>query len=188
MSEPKKTFYVNYCDEINIPKVKSIMAIFAEIITKEKPDTIYCLFSSSGGLVEAGITLYNYLRSLPIELIMHNTGSIDSIANVIFLAADTRYTAKHSSFMYHGVTWNFAANTSLTRNQLSETISGIDSSQSKIAGIITEKTKLTAEEIGSLFSQGETKDAAFALDKGIVREIRDPQIPKGAPFFSFNLT
>ncbi len=188
MDQPKKTFYVNYFDSINDIKVKAVMAIFAEIITKEKPDTIYCLFSSSGGFVEPGISLYNYLRALPVELIMHNTGSIDSIANVIFLAADRRYTAKHSSFMYHGVNWNFAANTSMNRTQLSETLSSIDSSESKISGIITERTKLTTEEIKALFSQGETKDAPFALDKGIINEIRNPTIPKDAPFFSFNLT
>ncbi len=187
MNHQKKTFYVNYCDTINDVKVKAIMSVFAEIVTKEKPDTIYCLFSSSGGLIEAGISLYNYLRALPIELIMHNTGSIDSIANVIFLAADTRYTAKHSSFMYHGVNWNFAANTAMNRTQMAETLSSIDSSEHKISGIMTERTKLTSIEVKTLFSQGETKDAAFALDKGIINEIRNPVIPKDAPFFSFNL-
>jgi len=110
---PKKTFYVNYCDEINPIKVKAIMAIFSEIIKTEKPDIIYCLFSSGGGNVEPGIALYNFLRALPVELIMHNTGNIDSIANVVFMAADTRYAATHSSFLFHGVNWNFAANTDL---------------------------------------------------------------------------
>ncbi len=187
MNQPKKTFYVNYCDSINDVKVKAVMAVFAEIITKEKPDTIYCLFSSSGGFVEPGISLYNYLRALPVELIMHNTGSIDSIANVIFLSANIRYTSQHSSFMYHGVNWNFAANTAMNRTQIAEVLSGIDSSESKIAGIITERTKLTPEEVRALFSQGQTKDASFALNKGIVNEVRNPMIPKGAPFFSFNL-
>ncbi len=56
------------------------MAVASEIINKQKPDVIYCLFSSHGGQVEAGITLYNFLRSLPVELVMHNTGSTDHIA------------------------------------------------------------------------------------------------------------
>jgi ATP-dependent protease ClpP protease subunit len=33
---------------------------------------------------------------------MHNTGSIDSAATVIFLAASERYAAKHSTFF---VSW-----------------------------------------------------------------------------------
>jgi ATP-dependent Clp protease protease subunit len=188
MNQLKKTFYVNYCDSINDVKVKAVMAVFAEIIAKEKPDIIYVLFSSGGGNVEPGIALYNYFRALPVEIIMHNTGNIDSIANVVFSAANTRYASTHSSFLFHGVLWNFTANTSMTRSQLAECLSGLDSLESKISGIITERTRLTAGEIRSLFGQGESKDAAFALDKGIITEIRNPIIPKDAPFFSFNLT
>ena len=183
----KKTIYVNFFDIINDAKVKSIMAGVSELINQQKPDIVYCLFSSAGGGVEAGITLYNFLRALPLEIIMHNTGSIDSIANVIFLAANTRFTSIHSSFLFHGVNWNFAVNTSLNKGQLTETLSSIDVSEAKICGIITERTKLTASEVRTLFSQGECKDPAFALSKGIVNEIKNPLIPKDVPILSFNL-
>ncbi len=188
MSSPnKKTIYVNFFDIINDAKVKTIMAGVSELINQQKPDIIYCLFSSSGGGVEAGITLYNFLRALPVEIVMHNTGSIDSIANVIFLSANTRYTSVHSSFLFHGVNWNFAANASLNKGQLAETLSNIDVSEAKICGIITERTKLTAPEVQALFSQGECKDPNFALSKGIVDEIKNPLIPKDVPILSFNL-
>jgi ATP-dependent Clp protease, protease subunit len=188
MDQPKKIFYVNYCDSINDVKVKAIMSVFAEIIAKEKPDTLYILFASGGGNVEPGIALYNYLRALPVEIIMHNTGSVDSIANVIFLSANARFASTHSSFLFHGVNWNFNEKTSMTRSQLAECLSGLDSLEDKISGIVTERSKLTAEEVRTLFRQGESKNASFALNKGIINEIRDPVIPKGAPFFSFNLT
>jgi ATP-dependent Clp protease, protease subunit len=187
MSDTNKVIYINYCDSINESKVKAIMGALSEIINNEKPDTIYFLFSSSGGLVEPGIVLHNFLRALPVELIMHNTGSIDSIANVIFLAGKIRYSAVHSSFLFHGVNWNFAANTAMPRHQMSEVLSSIDASEAKIAGIITERTKLTTEETRSLFAQGESKDAQFALSKGIVSKIINPEIPKGVPILSFNI-
>lgn len=95
MNQSKKVIYVNYCDWINEAKVKAIMAALADLINREKPDTIYSLFSSPGGQVESGVTLYNFLRALPVEIIMHNTGSIDSAANIVFLAADTRYASVH---------------------------------------------------------------------------------------------
>jgi ATP-dependent protease ClpP protease subunit len=88
--EPIDTIYVNYFDSINDAKTKALMAICSDIVAKEKPRAIYFLFSSVGGQVNAGITLYNFLRSLPVEIVMHNNGSIDSIANVIFLAASKR--------------------------------------------------------------------------------------------------
>jgi len=188
MNSPSgKTVYVNFFDAINDVKVKVIMATVSELINRQKPDEIYCLFSSPGGGVEAGITLYNFLRSLPCEIVMHNTGSIDSIANVIFLSANTRFASVHSSFLFHGVNWNFAANTGMNRGQLAETLSGLDASESKICGVITERTKLTTQDVRTLFSQGECKDPAFALSKGIVSEIKDPSIPKDVPILSFNL-
>lgn len=125
MNNPQKVIYVNYCDAINEIKVKAIMSALSDIINREKPDTIYCLFSSTGGQVEPGIALYNFLRALPVKIIMHNTGSIDSIANIIFLAADTRYASVHSSFLFHGINWNFAANTSLNKSQLTEILSNM---------------------------------------------------------------
>jgi ATP-dependent protease ClpP protease subunit len=183
----QKIVFVNFFDAITDVKVKAIMATFADLINQQKADVVYCLFSSSGGFVEPGITLHNFLRSLPIEIIMHNTGSIDSIAGVVFLAANKRYASHHSSFLFHGVTWNFLQGTAATRNQLAETRSQLDASESKISGIITERTSLTTEEVRSLFSQGESKDPSFALSKGIVHEIKNPIIPKGVPIFSFNL-
>jgi len=186
-SASRKTVYVNFFDAINDVKVKAIMAALSELINQQKPDEIYCLFSSPGGGVEAGITLYNFLRSLPVEIVMHNTGMIDSIANVIFLSANTRFTSVHSSFLFHGVNWNFAGNTAMNKGQLAETLSSLDASESKICGVITERTKLTTQEVHALFSQGESKDPAFALSKGIVNEIKDPSIPKDVTILSFNL-
>lgn len=187
MSDPKKVIYINYCDSINETKVKAIMAALSEIINNEKPDTIYFLFSSSGGQVEPGIALYNFLRALPVELVMHNTGSIDSIANIIFLAGSIRYAAVHSSFLFHGITWSFAANAAVSHCQMSEILSSMDSSEAKIAGIIAERTNLTAEDVKSFFAQGESKDSQFALSKGIVTKVVNPEIPNGAPVLSFNI-
>jgi len=187
-NQPKKVIYINYYDVINDVKVKAIMAALSDTINREKPDTIYFLFSSGGGGIDPGITLYNFLRSLPVEIIMHNTGNIDSIANVVFLAADTRYACVHSSFLFHGIVWNFSANTAMNKSQLTEIVSGINLSESKISGIITERTKLTAPEIAALFAQGESKDATFALSKEIVCQIKNPDIPKGTNVLSFNLT
>lgn len=186
MPEPK-TIYVNFFESIDPIKVKQLMALLSEIINKEKPDVIYCLFSSFGGNVDSGIILYNFIRSLPVEFVMHNTGSIDSIANVIFLSADTRYASLHSSFLFHGIVQNVNASSSLTKNTLQEWLSGINVSESKIAGIIAERTNLTTDEVKALFYQGEVKGTEYALEKGIVSEIKNPVIPKDALIISFNL-
>jgi len=184
---PFETIYINYFDSINEAKIKALMAICSDIVAKQKPKTLYFLFSSQGGSVNAGITFYNFLRALPVDVVMHNSGSIDSIANVIFLAASKRYAARHSSFLFHGIAWNFAAATSMTFFQLTETLSSFKQEESKIAYIVAERTKMTESEIRELFRQGESKDLQFAVDKGIIDEVRDPIVPKDAPLITVNL-
>ena len=95
------TTYISYFDVINEAKAKAFMAACADAVAQTRPSRLYFLFSSSGGSVDAGIALYNYLRALPVPIVMHNTGSIDSIANVVFLAADERYANPHSIFLLH---------------------------------------------------------------------------------------
>lgn len=181
------TIYVNYFDSINDAKTKALMAICSDIVAKQKPRTIYFLFSSVGGQVNAGITLYNFLRSLPVEIVMHNNGSIDSIANVIFLAASKRYAAKHSSFLFHGISWNFAAGAALSFSQLKENLSSFEREESKLVSIIAERTKMSETEVKELFRQGESKDLKFAIEKGVISEVKDPAVPKDAPLVTVNL-
>lgn len=186
--DPKmKVIYLNYFDQINDVKTKVLMATITEIIAKQKPDVLYFLFSSGGGYVNAGITLYNFLRALPVEVVMHNIGSIDSIATVIFLAGNKRYAAKHSTFLFHGIQTKFTAESFMSRTGLHEKLSGLTQDENKIAGIVAERSKLETKEIRELFHQGESKDLAFALEKGIIQEIRDAAIPKDAIVISFNL-
>jgi hypothetical protein len=45
---------------------------------------------------------------------------------------------------------------------------------------------MTPEELKQLFHQGETKDVAFAEEKGIINGAREAKIPPGAPFFALN--
>jgi len=183
----QKTFYISYFDQIDAARVKALMSVCTDIIGQKKPDSLYFLFSSPGGQVQAGITLYNFLRALPTKIVMHNTGSIDSIATVIFLAGDERYASHSSSFLFHGVQANFPAGAGLSLNQIRERASGLAEDENKIARVITDRSKIQDEEIRRLFREGESKNPDFALEKGFISEIRDAEIPKDAPFVTVNI-
>ena len=90
MEHNKDAFFITFADSINDDKVKSLIAIVSDILFQNHPSQIYFLFSSGGGVVNAGITLYNFLRAIPAEVIFHNIGTVDSIATCIFLAG-SRY-------------------------------------------------------------------------------------------------
>lgn len=185
--KPEKIVYINYFDEIETARVKNIMAIVSQIVAQEKPGILYFLFASRGGEVDAGIASYNFLKSLPVKIIMHNIGSIDSIANVVFVAAKERYAAPHCTFLFHGVIWGISNPTNLSLPQINEIRDRIHKNHTTIAGIICENTKMSEAEIKELFSQGETKDADFALEKGIVNKIKPAQVPQDALFISINI-
>jgi len=59
--------YISYYDAITESKARGFIQACAEAIAQTKPGQLYFLFSSNGGSVDAGITVYNYLRALPIR-------------------------------------------------------------------------------------------------------------------------
>ena len=140
------TVYVNFFGNINEVTANKFMAACAEIIRVDNPDCLHFLFSSAGGDVEAGIAIYNYLRALPVKIIMHNNGAIDSIANVIFHAADERYAAPHSTFLFHGVAVNLEKG-GLRRSQLHELVNQLSALETKIADILVGRCGLSLSEL-----------------------------------------
>lgn len=181
-------FYINYFDAITDNKVRGLMALCSDILAKVKPTptTLYFAFSSGGGSVAAGITLYNFLRALPVELVMHNTGSVDSIATVIFLAGHRRYACSHSRFLFHGIGLDLPAGARIGTAQTREILSGFEQDERRIKELVIERSKVTETEMIALLQQGETKNPTFALEKGIVDDIRDFSLPSGAQCVTAN--
>lgn len=145
---------------------------------------IYLLLTSPGGSVLHGLHLYNVLRGLPVKLTTHNVGQVNSIGNAIFLAGSVRYACPHATFMFHGVGFDVPQGARFEEKLLRERLGSLLNDQKRIGSIIQERTKIDQAEIEGLFREAQTKDAAFARDKGIVDEIRDIQIPPGAPIFT----
>ena len=174
------TFYINFSGEINPSSVNAIKAYTVSLLFNPEPkyadiNHLYFLFSSSGGVVDAGIELHNFLRSLNIKITMHNTGTVDSIATVIFLAGEERYATEHSSFVLHGVTSQLNAG-AYQLNSLKEIISRVERDEEKIISIYCKNSELTEEIAKQLFIQGQSKGLDFALKHGSISEIREYEI------------
>ena len=129
-----------------------------------------------------GVTLYNTLRALPIELTTHNVGSVNSIGNVVFLAGNPRYASANSTFMFHGVGFDVKTPTRFEEKIVRERLDAILADQKKIASIISGRTKLKQSDVKRLFRQAVTRDPDYALSNGVIDEIREARIPEGTPF------
>jgi hypothetical protein len=86
--------------------------------------------------------------------------------------------------MFHGVGFDANAGQRFEEKLLRERLNGILADQKRIGDIITERTKITEEQVGGLFSEAQTKDAAYAVGVGIVDEVRNIEIPKGCTVHS----
>lgn len=175
-----KTIYINFFDGIDPTKVNKFIQFTTDVIRQHDPQELYFFIASNGGDVDSGFVLYNFLISLQskITITMHNTGTIDSIANVIFAAGQKRYAAPNASFLFHGVSMNMQGGVS--RTILKESLSRLEGMENRIAHTVSKHSKLTEVELTALFQQGEGKDVNFALDKKIIQEIKVPSVPHGS--------
>jgi ATP-dependent protease ClpP protease subunit len=175
-----KTIYINFFDGIDPTKVNKFIQFTTDVIRQHDPKELYFFIASNGGDVDSGFVLYNFLISLQskITITMHNTGTIDSIANVIFAAGQKRYAAPNASFLFHGVSMNMQGGVS--RTILKESLSRLEGMENRIAHTVSKHSKLTETELTALFQQGEGKDVNFALGKEIIQEIKVPSVPHGS--------
>ena len=183
----QKTIYITFFDGIDPVKVNKFIKFTIDAIQQHNPTEIYYLISSNGGDVDSGFTLYNFLLSLQskMTITMHNIGTIDSIANVIFLAGQKRFAAPNASFLYHGIVMNFNTG-GVGRTVLKENLSRLDGMETRMAETISMNSKLTTVELKEFFQQGEGKDVKFALEKEVIHEIKNPAVPKGAVYLAMS--
>jgi len=148
--------YINFSAPINDRTTHLLMSVLTNQVNGGENE-IYFLFSSPGGSVSAGITLHNFLRSLPVKVTMHNIGIVDSIGNVVFLAAEERYANPNSSFLFHGVGFDINQNTRFEEKNLKEKLTIIKRDQKMITDIIEERTKINENDIIEMFFDAKTK-------------------------------
>jgi ATP-dependent Clp protease protease subunit len=176
------TVYVSFSAEISPQTTESLIATLANCANNPAVEEVHLLLSTPGGSVMHGMNLYNVMRAMPFRLITHNVGNVDSIGNAIFLAGEQRFACPHTTFMFHGVGFDqFQGAPRLDEKYLGELTGNLLADQSRIAAVIEERTNLEAAQIQPLFREAQTKDAAYAVSVGIVHEIKNVEIPPGAP-------
>jgi ATP-dependent protease ClpP protease subunit len=180
---PPQIVYVSFSAEISPHTTESLLAVMSNC-ANQGVKTVYLLLSTPGGSVMNGLNIYNVLIGLPFELITHNVGNVDSIGNAVFLAGSKRYACPHSTFMFHGVGFDVPGQSRLEEKFLKERLGSILSDHKRIGSIISERTKLDQKVVETLFTEAQTKDAAFAVSTGIVHEVKDVQIPPGSNIVS----
>lgn len=141
--------------------------------------------SSSGGMVDEGMALYGFIRSLPIELTIHNIGNIDSIALAVYLAASRRLANPDATFLLHD--FSFPQPVPISNRHQAEDLSvGLSGARRKMAGILRMRTGMTDQQFQALNFMSDTslQTAAKAVEVGIANEIQEAVIPAETELFN----
>ena len=180
------THYVSFIASVNEKSAQSLLGVCGDFI-KTGVNDVWLLLSTPGGSVAHGLTLYNNLKAMPFKLTTFNTGSVDSIGNVIFMAGKRRYATRNSLFLFHGVTFSAPPGVVFDEMLTKERLEAIQADHARIADVISQNSKLSVQKIEEYFLQSKTKAPEEALTDGLIHEIRDLEIPDGAPFIQLVL-
>ncbi len=173
---PTQPVHLKFCTDVNNSTRGEFERIIEDFVERGAKD-IRILISSAGGNVNAGIEMHNMLKSLPIDLTMHNIGSVESIANVVFLAGKKRYATPNARFMMHGVSRSYVPNrdgkVSLDEFDLREALKLIKIDQERIAETISRNSKMTKKQVTRTFRKDDTMLLPKqALKLGLIDEIK----------------
>jgi ATP-dependent Clp protease protease subunit len=172
--------YVSFSAEI-VPHTTEVLLGTVLQLVNSGHQEIHLMLSTPGGSVMHGITVYNVLRSLPVKLVTHNVGNVDSIGTVVFLAGEERYAFPHTTFMLHGVAFGTQSAATFFERNLAEKLASVQADQARIKGIYTERSNISEVEAETYFLGEKTLNAAEAVERGLVHEVRQISIPAGSP-------
>jgi ATP-dependent protease ClpP protease subunit len=175
--------YLNFSSDVQPIVYQPFINLINQLV-QQGHDEVNILMATNGGAVATGVSLYNMLRALPIRVVTHNVGNVESIGNIIFLAGEERFAAPNATFMFHGVSWGTAGAFQLNVPMLKQVLTSLEADEARIASIVADRSSLTEETVKGFFRQGETKDAQYALATGIITDIKHPTIPPGCPVHS----
>ena len=184
-NKKNKVACISFSGKVNANTAEEICSSF-EYLVDEHVNEIHFGINSTGGSMEDVWFLANFINALPIRLITHNLGCIESAAVIVFLAGDIRIACVNSGFMIHGINrwWrpNSKGRISLTHPQLVKALEIAKDFNQRSANYIASKTKLDAGDIMDMYEKGIEKRIASdeAKDLGFINEIADWTIPKEA--------
>jgi ATP-dependent protease ClpP protease subunit len=176
---PEPTGYIKFVGNVDGATSSALMKAVDDFMSQGM-SRIVLLMSSPGGTVFHGLTLYNYLAGLPIEVDTHNFGTVDSIGAAIYVAGKRRYSVPDARFLIHGVSANFPANTALEEGQLAERLAGLRSDTANIASVLARATGKTTEQLHDVMLARTVMTPTEAIDFGLAQVIKSDLFPSGA--------
>jgi ATP-dependent protease ClpP protease subunit len=185
MNETPRVDVINFISDVSQKSIAALVEITGKARNNNSSKIILNI-SSTGGNLQSAFAAYYHLRSLGIPLVSHNTGTVESSAVLLYLAADVRLAAPHARFLFHTFQWTFGSET-VRHPTLRENIASLDFDAQRYRNIFNERTE-GAERPGEVFKALDMDGffiaaPAAAITGGLCSGIAEPAVPAGAVFW-----
>jgi ATP-dependent Clp protease, protease subunit len=172
----RKISYYGYTGPVDSGGVGRIAAALNAAVSTGADEVELC-FSSHGGYVSDGIFLYNHIRGLPIRVIMHNIGSVTSIAVTVFVAAAERYCSSHGMFMIHPTV--LSSPESMSAQRLQSSLDSARADDLRTENILRERAAIPEEILTARRFREIYITPREAIIYGLVHAVKEFSLPKG---------
>jgi ATP-dependent Clp protease, protease subunit len=172
--------YTTFCATIDQASVNRLMGSVG-YATQNGVKHIHMLFQSTGGSVADGVCLYNYFKTLPIQLSVYNVGSVQSIATIAYLGAKTRVANANSVFAIHRTSISPQFAMAFALKNFAETV-GIDDRRTE--EILRSHIKMGEDKWSHLDRSDLWFTAQEAVACGIADKIGDFTPPSGSKIYN----
>ena len=149
---------IHFYGPISALSLQEFRNVTLQAICQGQASEILILLSSEGGDLNSGFTEYNFIRELPVSSTCINMGSVESIAVMPFLAAETRLAIPRSRFLLHSFHWGFNSG-AVDHSRLSEHSESLTFDRERYVSIFNERTQ--ALQTG--FDIAQCLDGAFEI-------------------------
>lgn len=164
--------YAVFCSGIDAGSVQRLFNSVAAA-SQKSVQRVHLLFQSTGGSVADGVCLYNFFKTVPLDLTLYNVGSVMSIAAVAYLGAKNRKTSARATFSFHRTTASPQAADIGQMKAISESVIADDA---RTESILREHLHISAEKWAAL----DRGDLWFTAEEAIAANIAD-EIAEFAP-------
>lgn len=179
------TVLINFIGDVTFKKANELTSTVQKEMNKGIKNFVINI-NSYGGKTDAGVSAYQYLKSLPITLSTQNIGSAQSSAALIYCSGSKRYALPHSFFMLHGSATTYQGGMSLVTMEALLKLNKMH--LSTFSEIFSQCSDLTHAEREKYFSSNQAYyfTAAEAKAIGLVQNIS--AAPMTVPVLIYNIT
>ncbi|MCS2169588.1 ATP-dependent Clp protease proteolytic subunit [Scandinavium sp. TWS1a] len=86
-------------DELSEITVKRLISLFSEAYDSGFKE-LRLMMTSTGESISDALKIYNYIKSVPIVICVHNLGTVSHLSNLLFLSGKVRSAAPHTLFCF----------------------------------------------------------------------------------------